>query len=57
MIISGRSRSTSQARESGRISDSFAKKLERETTPKARRINESNNQMLAEKRRNLRKGR
>lgn len=53
MIISGRSRSTSQARETQRISENFEKKLARQTSPKAREINERNNQMLADKRRKL----
>lgn len=51
-MIIGR-RSTSQARETQRISDGFAKKLDRETTPKARAIHERNNDMLAGKRRKM----
>lgn len=55
MIISGRSRSTSQARETQRISDSFAQKLDKQASPKGRAINERNNQYLAEKRRKMSK--
>ncbi len=55
MIISGRSRSTSQARESQRISETFEQKLARETSPKARRINDRNNAYLADKRRKMTK--
>lgn len=55
-MIIGR-RSTSQARETNRISDGFAKKLDRETSAGARAIHERNNDFLATKRRAVQKGR
>lgn len=54
-IIGSRSRSTAQTRETKRISDGFERKLDRETTPKAREINQRNNEYLAGKRRNMTK--
>lgn len=56
-IISGRSRSTSQARETRAIQDGIEAKLNRRASPKAREQHRRNEDFLAQKRRDIKKGR
>lgn len=56
-IISGRSRSTSQARETRAIQEGVEAKLARRQEPKARAQHARNEDFLAQKRRDTKKGR